>query len=127
MANCDVAFRCDATMDELIDVLEGNRVYLPCLFVVRTAGQHQRLETLTPAQLNKIDAISIEELDMLYKIPKSVPISAREWMNIDELIEVRRAPSLSQDGRRRRPVNVGSAGSRSSVRARLRSTMGRPC
>lgn len=25
MSNCDVAFRCDATLDELIDVIEGNR------------------------------------------------------------------------------------------------------
>ena len=38
--------------------------------------------------LNKIDAISIEELDLLYRIPNSVPISSREWWNIDELIEM---------------------------------------
>jgi hypothetical protein len=25
---------------------------------------------------------------MLYKIPRSVPISAKAWLNIDELIEV---------------------------------------
>jgi len=37
--------------------------------------------------LNKMDAISIEELDLLYKIPHSVPISSKEWMNVDELIE----------------------------------------
>lgn len=37
--------------------------------------------------LNKIDGISIEELDLLYKIPNSVPISSREWLNIDELLE----------------------------------------
>ena len=36
----------------------------------------------------QIDAISIEELDLLYKIPNSVPISSREWLNIDELIDV---------------------------------------
>jgi len=70
MSNCDVAFRCDATLDELIDVIEGNRVYMPCLYV-----------------LNKIDAISIEELDLLYRIPNSVPISVKEWLNIDELID----------------------------------------
>jgi len=69
--NCDVAIRQpDATPDDLIDVIEGNRVYIPAVYV-----------------LNKIDAISIEELDLLYKIPNSVPISSREWMNIDELIE----------------------------------------
>ncbi len=38
--------------------------------------------------LNKIDAISIEELDLLYRIPMSVPVSSREWWNIDELIDV---------------------------------------
>ncbi|KAL8283580.1 hypothetical protein RQP46_005683 [Phenoliferia psychrophenolica] len=71
ISNADVSFRCDPTLDEFIDVVEGGRVYIPCLYV-----------------LNKIDAISIEELDLLYKIPDSVPISAREWLNVDELIEV---------------------------------------
>lgn len=43
---------------------------------------------LTPVKvLNKIDVISIEELDLLYKIPNSVPISSNEWLNVDELIE----------------------------------------
>ncbi|KIR25017.1 cytoplasmic protein [Cryptococcus deuterogattii 99/473] len=46
-------------------------VYIPAIFV-----------------LNKIDAISIEELDLLYKIPNSVPISSKLWLNIDELLEV---------------------------------------
>ncbi|KAI5454518.1 GTP-binding protein rbg1 [Naganishia albida] len=60
----------DATLEDLIDVIEGNRVYIPAIFV-----------------LNKIDAISIEELDLLYKIPHSVPISSTQWLNIDELTE----------------------------------------
>lgn len=70
ISNADVAFRCDATVEELIDVIEGNRIYIPCIYV-----------------LNKIDAISIEELDLLYKIPMSVPISSKMWLNIDELTE----------------------------------------
>ena len=41
-------YRCDATSDELIDVVEGNRTYIPCIYV-----------------LNKIDQISIEELDII--------------------------------------------------------------
>jgi len=61
----------EATIDQLIDVLEGNRVYVPMIKV-----------------LNKVDGISIEELDLLYKIPDSVPISSKEWLNIDELMEV---------------------------------------
>lgn len=69
--NCDVAIRQPgANADDLVDVIEGNRVYIPAIYV-----------------LNKIDAISIEELDLLYKIPMSVPVSSREWMNVDELIE----------------------------------------
>jgi len=71
LSNADVMIRCDATVEDLIDVIEGNRVYIPAIYV-----------------LNKIDAISIEELDLLYKIPNSVPISAKQWWNIDELIDV---------------------------------------
>jgi small GTP-binding protein len=71
LSNVDVTIRQpNMTADDLVDVIEGNRVYIPALYV-----------------LNKIDAISIEELDLLYKIPHSVPISSREWLNIDELSE----------------------------------------
>ncbi|PWN95807.1 P-loop containing nucleoside triphosphate hydrolase protein [Tilletiopsis washingtonensis] len=70
MSNADVAFRQDATVEDLIDVLEGNRIYIPCIYV-----------------LNKIDSITIEELDLLYRIPNSVPISSKMWLNIDELTE----------------------------------------
>ncbi|KAH7920802.1 P-loop containing nucleoside triphosphate hydrolase protein [Leucogyrophana mollusca] len=71
LSNCDVTIRePNITADDLVDVIEGNRVYIPAIYV-----------------LNKIDAISIEELDLLYKIPHSVPISSREWLNVDELIE----------------------------------------
>jgi ribosome-interacting GTPase 1 len=41
--------RCDATADDLIDVVEGNRTYVPCIYL-----------------LNKIDQISIEELGKTY-------------------------------------------------------------
>ncbi|RXK36522.1 cytoplasmic protein [Tremella mesenterica] len=61
----------DATVEDFIDAVEGNRVYVPAICV-----------------LNKIDAISIEELDLLYKIPNSVPISSKLWLNIDELLDV---------------------------------------
>ena len=71
MANCDVAIRCDATVDDLIDVIEAkNRSYVPVIYA-----------------LNKIDAISIEELDLLYRIPNACPISAEHGWNVDELLE----------------------------------------
>ena len=67
---CFVFYRCDATSDELIDVVEGNRSYIPCIYV-----------------LNKIDQISIEELDIICKIPHTVPISAHHKWNYDSLLE----------------------------------------
>lgn len=47
-----------------------NRVYIPCIYV-----------------LNKIDQISIEELDIIYKVPHCVPISAHHRWNFDDLLE----------------------------------------
>lgn len=41
--NAEVIFKYDATEDDLIDIIEGNRVYIPCIYI-----------------LNKIDQISIE-------------------------------------------------------------------
>ena len=37
--------------------------------------------------LNKIDSISIEELDLLTRIPNCVPISSENQWNLDELLE----------------------------------------
>lgn len=68
--NADITLKYDATAEDLIDVVEGNRVYIPCIYV-----------------LNKIDQISIEELDIIYKIPHCVPISAHHKWNFDDLLE----------------------------------------
>lgn len=70
VSNAEVHFASDVSMDDLIDVIEGNRVYVPCLYV-----------------LNKIDAISIEELDLLDQIPHYVPVSAKDEWNFDELMD----------------------------------------
>lgn len=53
--NADISFRCDATADDLIDVIEGNRIYIPCVYV-----------------LNKIDQISIQELEIICKLTNIV-------------------------------------------------------
>ncbi|CAF0877162.1 unnamed protein product [Brachionus calyciflorus] len=68
--NADIIVRCDATVDDLIDIIEGNRVYIPAIYC-----------------LNKIDQISIEELDIIYKIPHTIPISAHHRWNFDDLLE----------------------------------------
>lgn len=55
--NADINLRYDATADDLIDVIEGSRVYMPCIYVV-----------------NKIDQITLEELEILDKLPHYCPI-----------------------------------------------------
>jgi ribosome-interacting GTPase 1 len=63
--------RSDATRLYLIDIIEAKgRSYIPVIYA-----------------LNKIDAISIEELDLLYRIPNACPISSEHGWNIDELME----------------------------------------
>jgi len=68
--NADVVLRYDANADDLIDVVEGNRIYIPCIYL-----------------LNKIDQISVEELDIVSEIPHCVPISAHHKWNYDSLLE----------------------------------------
>ncbi|KAJ6604210.1 P-loop containing nucleoside triphosphate hydrolase protein [Mycena vulgaris] len=67
--NCDVMIREDITTDDFIDVLIGTRKYIPCLYVY-----------------NKIDAISLEQMDKLARSPNTVVISC-EMGNLDYLIE----------------------------------------
>jgi hypothetical protein len=57
-------------VDQFIDVLEGNRSYMPVLYV-----------------FNKIDSLTIEELDILDQMPNYVPISSQHGWNIEELME----------------------------------------
>lgn len=69
LANADIYFQSDATAEDLIDSIEGNRRYVPCLYV-----------------LNKVDDITMEELEVFDKIPHYVPISAfKEWGFEDQL------------------------------------------
>lgn len=72
ITSADISIRCDATVDDVIDILEAkSRSYIPVVYA-----------------LNKIDAISIEELDLLYRIPDACPISSEHGWNIDELLEM---------------------------------------
>jgi len=68
--NCDVMIREDITTDEFIDVLIGTRKYIPCIYVY-----------------NKIDAISLEQVDKLARQEDTVVISAEQDLNLDYLIE----------------------------------------
>ena len=46
ISNADIAFREDVTVEELIDVIEGNRIYIPCIYV-RTKSTRFRLKNST--------------------------------------------------------------------------------
>lgn len=67
--NCDVLCRDDATIDDMIDVIEGNRKYIKCIYVY-----------------NKIDTISLEDCDELAHRPNSVLISCEMKLNLDYLM-----------------------------------------
>jgi len=68
--NAEVLFRDDCTADQFIDVIMGNRVYLNCLYVY-----------------NKIDQVSLEEVDRLANLPYSVVISCYMKLNLDYLCD----------------------------------------
>lgn len=68
--NAEVLFREDCTVDDLIDVVEGNRKYVRCLYVY-----------------NKVDTLSIEEVDELARKPDSVVISIYMSLNLDYLLQ----------------------------------------
>uniref|UniRef100_A0A4W3ILS5 Developmentally-regulated GTP-binding protein 2 n=1 Tax=Callorhinchus milii TaxID=7868 RepID=A0A4W3ILS5_CALMI len=69
--NAEILFREDSSADEFIDVIVGNRVHMPCLYVY-----------------NKIDQISLEEVDRLAREPHSVVISCEMKLNLDYLMEM---------------------------------------
>lgn len=68
--NAEVLFREDSSIDEFIDVVTDNRKYLPCLYVY-----------------NKIDQISIEEVERLAREPHSVVVSCNMQLNLDYMLE----------------------------------------
>lgn len=72
ISNADVVLKYDANADDLIDVIEGNRIYTPCIYI-----------------LNKIDQISIEELEIIYKVPHCVPISAHHKVRFHSIFDIK--------------------------------------
>ncbi|GER52357.1 developmentally regulated GTP binding family protein, partial [Striga asiatica] len=67
--NAEILFREDATVDDLIDVIEGNRKYIKCVYVY-----------------NKIDVIGIDDVDRLARQPNSIVISCNLKLNLDRLL-----------------------------------------
>ncbi len=68
--NVDIVFREDCSIDEFIDCIEGNRKYLPCLY-----------------GYNKIDNLTIEELDTIALDPYNVVLSVKKQLFVDFTVE----------------------------------------
>eukprot|EP01126_Amoeba_proteus_P021106 TRINITY_DN213_c0_g1_i1.p1 TRINITY_DN213_c0_g1~~TRINITY_DN213_c0_g1_i1.p1 ORF type:complete len:407 (-),score=75.91 TRINITY_DN213_c0_g1_i1:255-1475(-) len=68
--NCEVLVREDISIDQFIDVIEGNRKYVKCLYVY-----------------NKIDMCTIEQVDRLARYDHSLVISLTLNLGIDYLLE----------------------------------------
>jgi len=67
--NAEVLVKEDATADDFIDIVEGNRKYVKCLFVY-----------------NKIDTVTIEEINALALQESSVVVSCNWNLNLDFLL-----------------------------------------
>jgi small GTP-binding protein len=67
--NAEVLFREDCDVDQLIDVIEGNRHYVRCIYVY-----------------NKIDQVSLELVDELARRPHTVVIACHTKLNLDGLL-----------------------------------------
>merc|ERR1711957_700984 len=68
--NADVVCHCDCTVDDFLDVIDGNRKYCKCLYVY-----------------SKADVLNIEQVDQLAREQMTVVISVREKLNLDGLLE----------------------------------------
>jgi small GTP-binding protein len=68
--NAEVIVREDVTVDQFIDVILGSRKYIPCLYVY-----------------NKIDSVSIEDVDELAREDNTVVISCELGLNLNYLVE----------------------------------------
>lgn len=68
--NCELLFKEDSSVDDLIDVIEGNRRYVRCLYVY-----------------NKVDMCSLEEVDEIARRANSIPVSCHMKLNMDGLLE----------------------------------------
>lgn len=61
----------DATVDDFIDVVESNRAYLPCLYVY-----------------NKIDQLSIEEVDAIARRPHTAVVRYAVYLHRDDATQL---------------------------------------
>jgi uncharacterized protein len=94
LSSADVLAREEITVDQLVDVAQGNREYKPCLYLYnkvcpcfyRTGGRlsHCNLIFCNRYSVSQIDTITIEEIDQLARQPHSIVGSVHQNLNIGE-------------------------------------------
>lgn len=68
--NCSLLFNEDCSVDDLIDVIEGNRKYIKCIYVY-----------------NKIDMLPLKDIKEIASRDNTIVISSSKSWNLDVLIE----------------------------------------
>eukprot|EP00611_Tribonema_gayanum_P029328 TRINITY_DN7813_c0_g2_i1.p2 TRINITY_DN7813_c0_g2~~TRINITY_DN7813_c0_g2_i1.p2 ORF type:complete len:342 (-),score=154.42 TRINITY_DN7813_c0_g2_i1:311-1219(-) len=68
--NCELLLREDVDSEQLVDALLGNRKYIKCLYVY-----------------NKVDMITLEDMDQLARLPNSIVASVYLKLNLEKLLE----------------------------------------
>ena len=67
--NCEVLIREDCSPEDFIDLIQGNVKYIKCLYAY-----------------NKVDMVTVEEMDALARKPHSTVISCNMQLNLDGLL-----------------------------------------
>lgn len=101
--NADVVFRSDSTVDELIDVLEGNRVYIPAIVVVNkidiVGGRIDRKLPFDYLPISAERGYNTEALkEMIYKKLDFIKIYTKRWKekaDLEEPLIVRNGATVS--------------------------------
>nr|CAD7395280.1 unnamed protein product [Timema cristinae]CAD7429799.1 unnamed protein product [Timema monikensis] len=65
MHNADITLRYDASSDDLIDVIEGNRIYIPCIYLLNKIGEYTKPKGQLPDYESPVvlhsDRVSVED------------------------------------------------------------------
>jgi len=67
--NADILMREDASIDDFIDKVEGNRKYIRCIYVI-----------------NKVDNITLHQVDRLGRMPHTIPVSIKMNLGLERLL-----------------------------------------
>jgi len=83
--HAEILFREDVTIEQFIDVIQGNRKYLPCLFIYNKIDNVRRKNKLINKNIYYIIQTNLEECDRLSNLSHSIVCSVKKKWNINLL------------------------------------------